>query len=278
MSRKTVYLDICLRNKKLKKASVILTLVDIVMRRIKDDPNIKPEDFKKETIFVVASAIILFIYLTIWVVLYSINDAIVIMGLGFLILVPAFATNGMMVLAGKIKGIKSYPMDGGRIFKDGKRILGDGKTWNGFIGGWLFGFIFSSLICWWFFNRIGEAAEYGNLEFATNEYVSTFLRLILNEDRHVKYPMYFLSQAAIALGSPIGDAIGSFIKRRTSLQRGDVFLFWDQNDFVIVSSALALFFFPLHWYYWVFLLLLTPLLTALANWVGYIVNKKDVPW
>lgn len=250
------------------------------MRRVKDDPNIKPEDLRKETIFVASSAVILFIFLLIWTLVYSFNDAIVIMGLGFFILVPAFLTNGMMVLAGKIKGIKSYPMDGGRMYKDGKRILGDGKTWNGFIGGWIFGFIVSSIICWWFFNRIGEAAQYGNLEFATQEYVTNFLKVILDleGDGHVKYPMYFLSQAVIALGSPIGDAIGSFIKRRTSLKRGEVFLFWDQNDFVIVSSALALFFFPLSWYYWVFLLLITPLFTALANWVGYVVNKKDVPW
>ncbi|UYP44100.1 hypothetical protein NEF87_000385 [Candidatus Lokiarchaeum ossiferum] len=248
------------------------------MRRIKDDPNINPKDLRKETIFVASSAIILFIFLLIWSIIYTFIDAIVVMGLGFFMLVPAFVTNGMMVLAGKIKGIKSYPMDGGRYYKDGKRILGDGKTWNGFIGGWILGFVVSSIICWWFLNRIGEAQVYDNFKLIDQDYVLSFLDLIMNDDNHVNYPMYFLSQAVIALGSPIGDAIGSFIKRRTSLERGEVFLFWDQNDFVIVSSALALFFFPLRWYYWVFLLLITPLLTALANWVGYLINKKDVPW
>ena len=34
----------------------------------------------------------------------------------------------------------AWPIDGGRVMKDGNRMLGDGKTWNGLIGaldGWI---------------------------------------------------------------------------------------------------------------------------------------------
>jgi CDP-2,3-bis-(O-geranylgeranyl)-sn-glycerol synthase len=248
------------------------------MRHIKEDPSILPADLKKVKIYVLTSSILLLLYFLAWIIIYSLLDALIAIGLAFFVLVPAFFANGLMVLTGKFKGIKPYPIDGGRVYKDGKRILGDGKTWNGFFGGWFLGFIASSLICWWFFNRIGEAVNYGPHGFYTAEIIADFLKVIMNDQNHVNYPKYFLSQAVIALGSPIGDAIGSFFKRRTSLKRGEVFLFWDQNDFVIVAASFALFFFQFYWYYWVFLLLITPLFTALANYVGYLVDVKDVPW
>ncbi len=248
------------------------------MRSMKDDPNIDPRDLKREKLFVGISSLILFLYFLGWTIAYSLLDALIIMGLGFIVLTPALITNGMMVLVGKIKGIKSYPIDCGKNFFDGKRILGDGKTWNGFIGGWITGFLISSLFIWWFYNRIGEAADFGNLEFATSEYIRNFFGPILDTDNHVNYPKYFLSILIISLGSPIGDAIGSFFKRRTSLKRGEVFLFWDQNDFVIVSSAFACIFFPFNWYYWIFLLLITPLFTFFSNWISYLGHKKEVPW
>ena len=41
-------------------------------------------------------------------------------------------------------GYGPWPIDGGRVHKDGNRILGDGKTWNGLIGGSLT----SGLLCY----------------------------------------------------------------------------------------------------------------------------------
>jgi len=242
------------------------------MRKIKDDPNINPKDLQKERKFNIIFGSLLLIYCLVWAVQYTILDALAILGLFILVLVPSFAANGMMVIAGKMKGIKRYPIDGGRKFKDGTRILGDGKSWNGFIGGWLSGFLISAVICWWFFQMIASATNYEVLKYITKDYIDTFIAAGIN-------PMtYFISQLFIALGSPIGDMIGSFFKRRRKKHRGDVFLFWDQNDFVIISGLIALIWFPLHWYFWIFMLLATPLLTALANLIGYYIGKKDVPW
>lgn len=110
----------------------------------------------------------------------------------------------------------------------------------------------------------------------TQEFIHNFIQNVYNGE--IVWSGYILSQLFIALGSPIGDMVGSFFKRRTSLERGEVFLFWDQNDFILISAAIALIWFPLEWYFWIELLLVTPLLTALANYIGFLIGKKDVPW
>jgi len=242
------------------------------MRKFKNDPNIKPADIRKEKIFVVIITSLLLIYILIWSLVYSFSDALAIMGLSFLILVPAFATNGMMVIAGKIKNIKRFPIDNGKTFKDGERIFGDGKSWNGFIGGWISGFLISAAICWFFFQKIAEAEMYSGFKFIDQAYITNFISAAVNPTT------YWLSQCFIALGSPIGDLIGSFFKRRKKVKRGEVALGLDQVDFVIVSSLIACIWYPYTWYFWIFVLLITPILTALANWVGYLIGKKDVPW
>jgi CDP-2,3-bis-(O-geranylgeranyl)-sn-glycerol synthase len=52
----------------------------------------------------------------------------------FIFILPAYIANATPVLLGG--GAK---MDFGRNFKDGKRLLGDGKTWRGFFSGVLAG-------------------------------------------------------------------------------------------------------------------------------------------
>ena len=50
------------------------------------------------------------------------------------IMMPAYLANTIAVLTGG-----KYPIDQGRIHSDGNRVLGDGKTWSGLIGGTLGG-------------------------------------------------------------------------------------------------------------------------------------------
>ena len=51
--------------------------------------------------------------------------------------IPGYLSNTAAMLGGKwipeLTGISVYPIDAGRRLSDGNRILGDGKTWNGFI-------------------------------------------------------------------------------------------------------------------------------------------------
>ena len=54
---------------------------------------------------------------------------------------PAYIANSVAVLTGG-----KYPIDQGKILSDGNRILGDGKTWSGLLGGTLGGIMFGILL------------------------------------------------------------------------------------------------------------------------------------
>ena len=57
------------------------------------------------------------------------------------IMMPAYLANTIAVLTGG-----KYPIDQGKMHSDGNRILGDGKTWSGLIGGTLGGIIIGFLL------------------------------------------------------------------------------------------------------------------------------------
>ena len=64
---------------------------------------------------------------------YSILECIFVV---LLIMSPAYLANTFAVLTGG-----KYPIDKGKLHSDGNRILGDGKTWSGLIGGTIGGII-----------------------------------------------------------------------------------------------------------------------------------------
>jgi CDP-2,3-bis-(O-geranylgeranyl)-sn-glycerol synthase len=248
------------------------------MRHISQDPNLRKEDLRKVEWFVGISVLLLFLYILGWVLLYSIYDALVIMGLAFFGMVPAFLTNALMPLVANIKGIKRYPLDFGKCHKDGERILGEGKSWNGLIFGTIIGFILSALISSQMYPYIAEQTI---INFADGETVLRYVskeKILFFVDVTSDPVKFYLGQFLLCLGTPFGDAIGSYAKRRRKLKRGEVFLFWDQNNFIIAAIIIAYFFFPIQWYYIVFLLLVTPLITVTANILGYYIGKKQVPW
>ena len=62
---------------------------------------------------------------------------------------PGYLSNTAAMLGGKwipdMTGIPVYTIDGGRVLSDGNRMLGDGKTWNGLLGGTIGGGILGVL-------------------------------------------------------------------------------------------------------------------------------------
>src|SRR2546422_8761128 len=60
----------------------------------------------------------------------ALADVMLAAGLAFWSLLPAYVANPMAVVSGG-----GTPMDFGRTLRDGRRLLGDGKTWRGFVGG-----------------------------------------------------------------------------------------------------------------------------------------------
>ena len=130
---------------------------------------------------------------------------------------PGFIANTFAMMWGKWlpkTGYGPWPIDGGRVMSDGNRMLGDGKTWNGLIGGSLT----AGLLC------VLQVAIVGTSFDEASVFVSP---LTGSEDAWFSIGGPWLS--AYILGSflgfacLLGDMTGSFFKRRRGLKReGDV--------------------------------------------------------
>ena len=176
---------------------------------------------------------------------------------------PAYIANSVAVLTGG-----KYPIDQGKILSDGNRILGDGKTWSGLLGGTLGGILFGILL------DAGDGRM--ALEHLTGkEYEQSLWG-------HNSILLFFL----LSFGALLGDMTASFYKRRQNLQRGDKFALLDMYDFIFMSLILCLIFqrdWLLSWIFdgWVPLftiLVLTPFLHRGVNIIGYRIGIKNEPW
>jgi len=174
-------------------------------------------------------------------------------GITVWLLLPAYTPNNFAVVFGGGK-----PIDLGRNFIDGRRILGNGKTIRGFIAG-VFGGILVAHIQLSIENFSGIKV-YSALDY------SLFLPLI----------------TGLACGAMIGDLIGSFIKRRSGFERGQSFPFLDQLGFLAVALFFASFsagfteLFGMHIIIAAFII--TPILHLVTNYIAYRLGLKNAPW
>ncbi len=179
--------------------------------------------------------------------------------LSFWLFIPAYVANPAAVLFGR-----GTPMDFGRKWIDGRRLLGDGKTWRGLIGGVLAGILVGSI-----------------------QWPATALWL----DSPLSVSFFFGSigpVVALAFGALLGDTLGSFIKRRLRMQKGQRAPVLDQYDFVLGAFLLTGALFP-EWilahfllgeaiYGFILVIVVTPILHRAVNIIGYRIGKKEVPW
>ena len=167
------------------------------------------------------------------------------------ILLPAYAANGFPPLArGRI------PIDFKKRWFDNKRILGDGKTIEGFILGLIVGSWVSML----------EYYTYPSL----NTYAMQF---------NVSFPtMNLFIGFAISFGSLCGDLAGSFIKRRFKLKRGADVPLLDQWNFIIGAVLFSMWFTEITIWMFLLMLLITPLIHRIANIVAHKIKVKKEPW
>jgi len=182
------------------------------------------------------------------------------MVIGLWVTVPAYIPNSAAVLFGG-----GTPVDFGKTTKDGNRLLGDGKTWRGTIGGILSGFALGVImIIIAYFGSFEDLGGFGEL------------------------PSALLVVLLLASGSMFGDMLGSLIKRRVGVKRGAKFPILDQYDFLIGAWLFIIVLRP-HWFFTHFIegphiaaligvLVITPLLHRVVNIIGYKMGKKDVPW
>ena len=174
------------------------------------------------------------------------------------LMIPAYIPNSAAVI---FKG--KTPMDFGKNFFDGRRILGKGKTWRGFFGGALTGMVFGV--------------------------IQNFLSTVLPQDYFPQFstdiPTMIGILACLSFGAMLGDSTGSFIKRRLGIGSGGQAFLLDQLTFVLVAW-LFLFIFYRDFFLNYFgnlpavitILVLTPLIHRAVNIAAYKMGKKPVPW
>ncbi len=158
--------------------------------------------------------------------------------------VPLYVANASAVVFGG-----KTPVDFNRVWPDGKPILGKGKTWKGFGMGVLIGTFVGGIILHFYPAQALETSSH-----------------------------YLLYAFLLSAGALIGDMVGSFIKRRMGLHRGQAAHFLDQLDFVIGGLLLSLFVNPPYWTVFLLLIMITPFMHMAFNRLAYLLGLKSVPW
>ncbi|MCX6670883.1 MAG: CDP-2,3-bis-(O-geranylgeranyl)-sn-glycerol synthase [Euryarchaeota archaeon] len=186
----------------------------------------------------------------------------------FWIVIPIYVANASAVIVGG-----GSPIDFGKTWKDGHRVLGDGKTWRGLFAGTFLGMTAGF--------GLAVAASY----LATSEY--GFLGLTNFEG----FPLMILILFSLCFGALLGDVIESFFKRRIGKDRGQDWIPFDQLDFLVGALLFSLIVCELlyvvhltntHWFFlhitiWHILILLvvTPFIHITANVLFRKIKKKQ---
>lgn len=167
------------------------------------------------------------------------------------LMLPAYLSNPAASVGIHFTG-KGFPIDFGKCYGK-QRILGDGKTYQGFLFGIIFGII------------VG------------------LIQLCLAQTLNMPQfnPIIILT---LPIGALLGDMIASFVKRRINIDRGASFPLIDQLDFVFGAWALTYLFEP-NWFISNFsipiiitTLIITPILHLTFNIIGYKIGVSKNPW
>jgi CDP-2,3-bis-(O-geranylgeranyl)-sn-glycerol synthase len=169
------------------------------------------------------------------------------------LMLPAYIANPMAVVFGG-----GTPMDLGMKLPDGKRVLGEGKTLRGLIGGTACGIAIGFIQIY-----AASTLDIPNIPKPTVTAIIT-----------------------LSFGALLGDIAKSFFKRRIGFVRGAELPLIDQLDFVAGAWILT-YIFDHVWFTqyfisspWIILtvLVLTPILHRLTNIFGYNIKLKKEPW
>lgn len=168
-------------------------------------------------------------------------------------MLPAYLSN----ISGLAFG-GTTPLDGKRNFIDSRRLIGDGVTIEGLVHGAIIGTIVGAILGLVFPNFL-DLYNYSIIPIAyTNIFNGALMGFLLG------------------FGALIGDAAGSFIKRRLKIDRGKPAPILDQLDFV----AGALFFGTILVNFSLEFIILTCIISMIlhlsANICAYLIGMKDV--
>ena len=168
-------------------------------------------------------------------------------------ILPAYFSNGSGLLFGG-----GLPVDFGKSDKKGVRWIGDGVTWRGLIAGTIIGTL------------VGAIQGYFGPEIISN--FGQFIITPIATNLHHGIMMGFL----LGFGALLGDAIGSFLKRRLGIGRGEPAPILDQLDFIIMALILVSLVAELNLITVALALILTLVIHLLTNTGAYLLGLKDV--
>ena len=199
---------------------------------------------------------------------------------------PAYLANTGAMLFGKwipdATGIPKITIDQGHNWYDGNRILGDGKSWNGLLGG-----SFVSALLMLTSHTLWDGRSFDNSKPFVDplELTNDSDWFWVFNDSLTAFILGFL----LGLACFIGDSLGSFIKRRKGLKReGDISSKAPILDTMPFAISIFLFGFilfpgqiltqdvlvmPI-----IILLTFTPIIHRMTNILGYRMGLKDVPY
>lgn len=175
------------------------------------------------------------------------------------IMLPVYMANNFATLLGG-----GRPLDAGRQFFDGQRILGDHKTVKGFLLGTLGGIAIAVV------------------QVIVSPSIAPYL-----SGTAAEYPFLDIPLAAIValpLGALAGDAVKSFFKRRFGVASGARWPVADQLDFVLGAWVLCFVASP-GWFAACFtpvvmliIIVITFPLQYFHNTIAVMLGKKKVRW
>ncbi|WP_458403027.1 CDP-2,3-bis-(O-geranylgeranyl)-sn-glycerol synthase [Methanobrevibacter sp.] len=178
-------------------------------------------------------------------------------GLAFLttlyFILPAYFSNGGALAFGG-----GTPVDFGKCDSKGNRWIGNGVTWRGFIAGTIIGVITGII--------------QGYIAPTVIQAIGPDLITPIVTDVNSGIVIGFL----LGFGAMLGDALGSFIKRRLGINRGKPAPLLDQLDFIIVALILVSFVVEFNWIFIVIAIVLTLIIHLTANTGAYLIGLKDV--
>jgi CDP-2,3-bis-(O-geranylgeranyl)-sn-glycerol synthase len=167
---------------------------------------------------------------------------------------PAGVATLLPVFAAHMPLLKRWdtPMDFRKTYR-GKRLLGTHKTWRGFLAGWIGG----SLWAW------VQTVWYHHSSFVQSVYPSSF-----NPD------LFLAAGILLSFGSVLGDAVGSFIKRRLDIPSGQAWFPWDQLDFILGGLICSLVVLRLQLFEYVLIVVVWLGVHLLFGLLGYLTRLK----
>ena len=166
---------------------------------------------------------------------------------------PAYFSNGAALAFGG-----GTPVDFGKCDKNNVRWIGDGVTWRGLIVGTLIGTLTGTVQGYFGPDIIQTIGSYIITPIITDITSGVLIGFLLG------------------FGALVGDAVGSFLKRRLGIDRGKPAPLLDQLDFLIMALIFVSIVISLNWILIVVTIVFTLIIHSLANFIAYLLGIKDV--